>query len=173
MAVRIRLARHGRRNRPFFWIVVANSRAPRDGKFIEKLGFYDPKPNPIRLHVDVDRALYWLGVGAQPTEAARALLRKAGVYHLQFLLRGVDKGVHTREEAYKRFFEWVAQKRQKINLTVTPDELQATPTREEVRANRESTPAAATAAATAPEQGASSTSEEEEEEATSSVSSSE
>ncbi len=149
MAVRIRLARHGRRNRPFFWIVVANSRAPRDGKFIEKLGFYDPKPNPIRLHVDVDRALYWLGVGAQPTEAARALLRKAGVYHLQFLLRGVDKGVHTREEAYKRFFEWVAQKRQKINLTVTPDELHPTPTREEkeekeARTNREATTATTT-----------------------------
>ncbi len=98
--------------------MVADSRAPRDGKFIEKLGYYDPKPQKIILKVDVEKAIDWLKKGAQPTEAARALLRKAGVFHLQFLLRGVEKGVLTRQEAYRRFFDWVKQKQKKINLDV-------------------------------------------------------
>lgn len=123
MPVRIRLARHGRRHRPFFWIVVADSRAPRDGKFIEKLGYYDPIPEKIRLHLDIERALYWLSKGAQPTESANSLLRKAGVYHLKFLLRGVEKGVHTRQEAFEKFLEWYRQKQQKIDLTLEGFEL--------------------------------------------------
>ncbi len=79
MPVRIRLMRMGKRHRPFYRIVVADSRAPRDGKFIEKIGHYDPLPDPPEIVVDVDRAIYWLERGAQPTAAARSLLRRAGV----------------------------------------------------------------------------------------------
>ena len=79
MPVRIRLMRMGRRNRPFYRIVVADSKAPRDGKFVEILGHYDPLPDPPEIKVDVDRALYWLSVGAQPTHAAKCVLRRAGV----------------------------------------------------------------------------------------------
>lgn len=107
MPVRIRLQRHGRRKRPFYWIVVANSRAPRDGRFIEKLGVYDPKTEIPIIEIDHERAIEWLKRGAQPSEAAEHILRRAGVYHLMFLLRGVEKGVHTREEAYKKFNEWL------------------------------------------------------------------
>ncbi|HIE08515.1 MAG TPA: 30S ribosomal protein S16 [Armatimonadetes bacterium] len=79
MPVRIRLMRMGRRNRPFYRIVVADAKAPRDGKFVEIIGHYDPLPDPPEIKVDMERAIYWLSVGAQPTHAARNVLRKAGV----------------------------------------------------------------------------------------------
>lgn len=80
MAVRIRLARHGRKKRPFYRLVVADSRSPRDGKFIEMIGTYNPLTDPADVRVDEERAMYWLKVGAQPSETARSLLRKVGVW---------------------------------------------------------------------------------------------
>lgn len=120
--MRIRLQRRGRRNRAFFWVVVADSRTPRDGKIIEKLGYYDPIPDPPVINVKVERAVEWLKRGAQPTEAARAILRKAGVFHYQFLMRGVEKGVLTEKEARERFAQWIAEKvkRQQAKASQTP-----------------------------------------------------
>lgn len=80
MVVRIRLARHGRKKRPFYRLVVADSRSPRDGKFIEMIGSYNPLTDPAEVKVDEERAVYWLKVGAQPSDTARSLLRKAGVW---------------------------------------------------------------------------------------------
>ncbi|WP_286975989.1 30S ribosomal protein S16 [Acetomicrobium sp. UBA5826] len=80
MTVRIRLARHGRKKRPFYRLVVADSRSPRDGKFIEMIGTYNPLTDPADVKVNEERAMYWLKVGAQPSETARSLLRKVGVW---------------------------------------------------------------------------------------------
>ena len=80
MVVRIRLARHGRKKRPFYRLVVADSRTPRDGKFIEMIGTYNPLTDPAEVKVDEERAIYWLKVGAQPSDTARSLLRKVGVW---------------------------------------------------------------------------------------------
>jgi len=80
MVVRIRLARHGRKKRPFYRLVVADSRSPRDGKFIEMIGTYNPLTDPAEVKVDEERAIYWLKVGAQPSDTARSLLRKVGVW---------------------------------------------------------------------------------------------
>ena len=81
MVVRIRLARHGRKKRPFYRLVVADSRSPRDGKFIEMIGTYNPLTDPAEVKVNEERAIYWLKVGAQPSDTARSLLRKAGVWN--------------------------------------------------------------------------------------------
>ncbi len=114
MPVRIRLARRGRRHYATYSIVVADSRAPRDGKHIEKLGIYDPNTYPETIQINVDRAVYWLSVGAQPTDTARTLLRKAGAMYLFHLLRGVKKGALTEEQAYAKFNEWKKQKEEKL-----------------------------------------------------------
>ncbi len=114
MPVRIRLARRGRRHYATYSIVVADSRAPRDGKHIEKLGIYDPNTYPETIQINVDRAVYWLSVGAQPTDTARTLLRKAGALYLFHLLRGVKKGALTEEQAYAKFNEWKKQKEEKL-----------------------------------------------------------
>lgn len=123
MAVRIRLQRRGRRNKAFFWVVVADSHTARDGKIIERLGYFDPVAEPPVVNVRVERAAEWLKKGAQPTEAARAILRKAGVFHFQFLMRGVEKGVLTEQQARECFARWVAEKakrlHQKTNQTAT------------------------------------------------------
>jgi len=112
MPVRIRLRRQGRRNRPFFWIVVANSRSPRDGKYIEKLGYYDPIPHPEIIEINIDRAIYWLNNGAQPTEAVVPLLRKTGVLYKKYLMRGVKLGKISEEEMQKKFEEFLKRKQQ-------------------------------------------------------------
>ncbi len=114
MPVRIRLARRGRRHYATYSIVVADSRAPRDGKHIEKLGIYDPNTYPETIQINVDRAVYWLSVGAQPTDTARTLLRKAGALYLFHLLRGVKKGALTEDQAYAKFNEWKKQKEEKL-----------------------------------------------------------
>lgn len=110
MPVRIRLQRHGRKNRPFYHIVAADSRAPRDGKFIEKLGTYNPLTKPASIVLDNDRAYYWLTVGAQPSDTCRAILRYKGVLYRQHLMGGVAKGAMTEEEAMKRYEEHIAAK---------------------------------------------------------------
>ena len=114
MAVKIRLQRRGRTHYSEFAIVAADSRAPRDGKFIEKLGIYNPNTNPATIDLDFDRALYWVGVGAQQSDTARAILSHTGVLMMDHLLRGVKKGAFDEAEAKKRFEEWKKQKESKI-----------------------------------------------------------
>lgn len=114
MATRIRLQRHGRKGKPFFHIVVADSRAKRDGRFIEKLGTYNPITNPATIELNVDAAVKWLMTGAQPTDTARALLSYKGAYMKKHLLGGVAKGAFNEEEAEKRFAAWLEEKEAKI-----------------------------------------------------------
>lgn len=110
MATKIRLQRKGRKNYAFYHIVAADSRAPRDGKFIEKIGTYNPNLDPAVVDLNMDRALYWLNVGAQPTDTARTLLSRKGVLLKKHLQGGVKKGAFTEEEAQKRFDAWLDQK---------------------------------------------------------------
>ena len=110
MATKIRLQRHGRKKRAFFHIVVADSRAPRDGRFIEKLGSYNPITNPATIELNVDRAAQWLLNGAQPTDTAAAILSYKGAAYKKHLQVGVNKGAITQEEADKRFAAWLEEK---------------------------------------------------------------
>ena len=110
MATKIRLARHGHKDYAFYHIVVADSRSPRDGKIIERLGSYNPNTNPSAVILNFDRALYWLGVGAQPTDTVRNILSAEGVLLMKHLNGGVAKGAFSQEEAQKRFDAWKAQK---------------------------------------------------------------
>ena len=114
MATRIRLARRGRRNRPFYHIVVADSKAPRDGRFVEKLGYYNPLASPSSVKIDFDRALYWVQTGAQPSNTVRNILSREGVLLRKHLLKGVQKGAISQEEADRRFQEWKDEKEQKL-----------------------------------------------------------
>jgi small subunit ribosomal protein S16 len=114
MPVKIRLQRKGRKQRPFYHIVVADGRAPRDGRFIEKLGTYNPMTKPATIDLDRDKAFDWLTKGAQPTDTARAILRFKGVYFKKHLMRGVKKGALTMEEAEKQYQAWIDAKEAKI-----------------------------------------------------------
>ncbi|HOU29922.1 MAG TPA: 30S ribosomal protein S16 [Bacteroidales bacterium] len=114
MAVRIRLARKGRKKLAYYHIVVADSRSPRDGRFIEKLGIYDPRTDPATVELDFDKSLDWLQKGAQPTETCRAILSHKGVLLKKHLLEGVKKGAFDEAEAERRFNEWLKQKEAKI-----------------------------------------------------------
>ena len=112
MATKLRLQRRGRKHYAFYQIVVADSRAPRDGKYIERIGSYNPNTNPATITLDFDRALYWLQVGAQPTDTVRNILSGEGVLMKKHLLGGVKKGAFTLEEAEKRFEDWKNKKLQ-------------------------------------------------------------
>lgn len=114
MPVKIRLARHGRKARPFYHIVVADARAPRDGRLIERIGSYNPNTNPATIDLDFDRALYWFQTGAQPTDTVRALLSHEGVLMKNHLLKGVKKGAHTAEEAEAKYTAWKEAKEAQI-----------------------------------------------------------
>ena len=114
MPVKIRLQRRGRRKKPFYHIVVADARAPRDGKFIEKLGIYNPMTSPATIDIDREKAYEWLMNGAQPTDTARAILRFKGVLYLKHLRRGVKKGAFTEEQADVLFQDWLADKEGRI-----------------------------------------------------------
>lgn len=113
MPAKIRLQRHGKKGQPFYHIVVADSRSPRDGKFIEKLGTYNPLTNPAQINIKFDRALYWYSVGAVPTDTARSLLSKTGVMMKYHLMRGVQKGAMTVEQAEIKFQNWMKEKEAK------------------------------------------------------------
>ena len=115
MAVKIRLARHGKKGYAFYHIVAADSRAPRDGKFIEKLGTYNPNTNPATIDLKFDRALDWLLKGAQPTDTCRAILSYKGVMYKKHLLGGVAKGAFTEAEAEAKFNKWADEKQGKID----------------------------------------------------------
>jgi len=114
MPVKIRLQRRGRKKRPFYHIVVADARAPRDGRFIEKLGTYNPMTKPATIVLDREKAYDWLMKGAQPTDTARAILRFKGVLYRKHLMRGVAKGSLTAEEADTKYQEWIDAKESKI-----------------------------------------------------------
>lgn len=110
MPVKIRLQRHGKKGKPFYWIVAADSRSKRDGRYLEKLGTYNPNVNPAQIDIDVDGAVNWLDNGAQPTDTARAILSYKGVMLKKHLLGGVKKGALTEEQAQAKFEAWVAEK---------------------------------------------------------------
>lgn len=114
MAVKIRLARHGKKNYAFYHIVVADSRSPRDGRFIEKLGTYNPNTNPATIELNADSALKWLQNGAQPTDTCRAILSYKGVLYKKHLMEGVRKGAITEAVAEERFNAWLQEKEVKI-----------------------------------------------------------
>jgi small subunit ribosomal protein S16 len=114
MAVKIRLARKGRKKLAFYHIVVADSRSPRDGRYIEKIGSYNPVTNPATIELDFDKALGWLQNGALPTDTCRAILSYKGVLMKKHLLEGVKKGAFDEAEATKRFDEWIRQNEAKI-----------------------------------------------------------
>lgn len=114
MPAKIRLTRQGRKKRPFYHIVIADSRAPRDGRFIERIGLYDPNTNPATIELNFDSALNWLQNGAQPTDTCRAILSYKGVLFKNHLLNGVKKGAFSEEEAEKRFQGWLKDKEGKI-----------------------------------------------------------
>jgi small subunit ribosomal protein S16 len=114
MPVKIRLSRHGRKRKPLYHVVVADSRAPRDGKYIEKIGSYNPTTNPATIDLNFDKALDWLQKGAQPTDTCRAILSYKGVLIKKHLLEGVKKNALTEEQAETKFKEWMNEKEAKI-----------------------------------------------------------
>lgn len=119
MAVKIRLARHGRKASPFYHIVAADSRAPRDGKFIEKIGTYNPTSHPTKVELKFDRALYWLNNGAEPTDTARSILRNEGVLFMKHLQGGVKKGAFDQAVLEKKFQAFLDEKTKKEEAIVS------------------------------------------------------
>ena len=114
MPVKIRLTRRGKKRSPFYHIVIADGRAPRDGRYIESIGTYNPNTNPATIKLDFDRALTWLQDGAQPTDTCRAILSYNGVLFKKHLLDGVKKGAFNEEQAEAKFQSWLADKESKI-----------------------------------------------------------
>ena len=110
MPVKIRLQRHGKKGKPFYWVVAADARAKRDGRYLEKLGTYNPNTNPATVDINVDNAVKWLENGAQPTDTARTLLSYRGVLLKHHLNGGVKKGALTQEDADKKFDAWLEEK---------------------------------------------------------------
>jgi small subunit ribosomal protein S16 len=114
MATKIRLQRHGKKGKPFYYIIVADARAPRDGRFIERLGSYNPNTNPATIDINFDKTLDWVNNGAQPTDTCRAILSYKGVLYKKHLQGGVQKGALTEEQAETKFQAWLDQKEGKI-----------------------------------------------------------
>ncbi|SDR69608.1 SSU ribosomal protein S16P [Polaribacter sp. KT25b] len=114
MPVKIRLQRHGKKGKPFYWIVAADSRAKRDGKYLEKIGTYNPNINPAVIDLDVDKAVTWLQNGAQPTDTAKAILSYKGALLKNHLAGGVRKGALTEEQAEAKFAAWLEEKSGKV-----------------------------------------------------------
>ncbi len=114
MPVKIRLARHGSKRKPFYYIVAADSRAPRDGRYIERIGSYNPNTDPASIDLNFDKAIQWLNNGAVPTDTCKAILSYKGVLYKNHLLKGVAKGALTEEQADAKFNAWLKDKEQKI-----------------------------------------------------------
>ena len=110
MATKIRLQRHGKKGKPFFHIIATDARTPRDGRFIEKLGVYDPTSNPATIDIHFDRCLHWVKVGAEPTNTAKAILTYKGVLLKNHLDKGVAKGALTADQANAKFEKWIQEK---------------------------------------------------------------
>jgi small subunit ribosomal protein S16 len=118
MPVKIRLQRHGKKGKPFYWVVAADARAKRDGRYLEKIGTYNPNTNPATVDINVETAVKWLENGAQPTDTARTLLSYRGALLMHHLNGGVRKGAHTQEEADAKFEAWLENKESEIQAKV-------------------------------------------------------
>jgi len=158
MSVKIRLQRHGKKQKPFYWIVAADARAKRDGRFLEKLGTYNPNTNPASIDLNLDQAVQWLHNGAQPTDTARAILSYKGALLKHHLDGGVRKGALTQEQADAKLAAWIDEKAGKVDakkdgLSKKQAEAKAKALKAEVAANEKRANAAAEAlkAAEAPE----------------------
>lgn len=138
MAVKIRLARGGKKRKPYYWITVADARSPRDGRFLERIGSYDPNTHPATVTVDLERALYWLDCGAIPTDTAKNLLSSQGVLYKRHLSRGVEMKVLTQEQADAKFADWWAKKEEKRKSSMSALALK----KEQARKEREAVEAA-------------------------------
>tara|TARA_R110002049_G_scaffold219509_4_gene391213 strand:+ start:4979 stop:5509 length:531 start_codon:yes stop_codon:yes gene_type:complete len=114
MPVRIRLQRHGKKGKPFYWVVAADSRSKRDGKYLEKLGTYNPNTNPATIDVNVEKSVQWLENGAQPSDTAKRILSYKGVLLKHHLAGGVRKGALTAEQAEEKFNAWIADKNKSV-----------------------------------------------------------
>jgi small subunit ribosomal protein S16 len=123
MPTKIRLQRKGKKGQPYYHIIIADGRAPRDGKFIERIGIYNPLTQPAEIDLNFDKALDWLQKGAQPTDTVRAIFSYKGVLYKHHLLKGVKKGALTQEAAETRFQEWKTSKDAKISSAVKEQEL--------------------------------------------------
>lgn len=121
MATRIRLQRNGRKSYAFYSIVIADANAPRDGKFTEKIGTYNPNTNPATVDLKFDRALYWVETGAQPTDTVRNILSREGVYMMKHLRGGVKKGAFDEAAAQSKFDAWKQEKTAKLNKVTAAD----------------------------------------------------
>jgi len=153
MATKIRLQRFGKKGKPFFHVVVADSRSPRDGKFIERLGSYNPNTNPATIEINFDKTLDWVNKGAEPTDTARAILSYKGVLYKKHLQGGVKKGALTEEQAEAKFAAWLEAKGGQIegkkeNLSATKGEAKKAALAAEAKKNADR--AAAIAAKNAP-----------------------
>lgn len=115
MSVKIRLQRHGKKGKPYYWIVAADARSKRDGKYLEKLGAYNPNTNPATIELDIEGAVTWLQNGAQPTDTARAILSYKGALLKNHLAGGVAKGALTEEQAEEKFKAWIEEKSGKVD----------------------------------------------------------
>ncbi len=115
MSVKIRLQRHGKKQKPFYWIVAADARAKRDGRFLEKIGTYNPNTNPATIELNLDQAVQWLHNGAQPTDTAKAILSYKGALLKHHLDGGVRKGALTQEQADAKLAAWLEEKAAKVN----------------------------------------------------------
>ncbi len=115
MSVKIRLQRHGKKGKPFYWVVAADARSKRDGKYLEKIGTYDPNTNPATIDLNVDSAVRWLHNGAQPTDTARAILSYKGALLKHHLDGGVRKGAMTQEQADEKLTKWMDEKAGKVD----------------------------------------------------------
>lgn len=157
MPVKIRLQRHGKKGKPYFWIIAADSRAKRDGKFLEKIGSYNPTTNPAQIELDVDSAVKWLQNGAQPTDTARAILSYKGALMKNHLAGGVRKGALTEEQAEAKFNEWLESKKgaidhKKASLTEAKEKAKAEKLAAEKAVSEKRAADAAAAAAAAAEE---------------------
>lgn len=115
MATRIRLQRFGKKNQPFYHIVIADGRAPRDGRFIEKIGTYNPMTNPATIDMNFERALYWVEVGASPSDTVRSILKREGVMLMKHLKGGIAKGAISEADADRKFEAWKLDRDSKVN----------------------------------------------------------
>ena len=118
MSVKIRLQRHGKKGKPFYWIVAADARSKRDGRYLEKIGTYNPNTNPATIDIKVDKAVNWLQNGAQPTDTARNLLSETGVLLKNHLINGVHKGALKNEDVEIKFSAWIADKNSRNNTAI-------------------------------------------------------
>ena len=135
MPTKIRLQRRGKKGQPFYHIVIADGRAPRDGKFIEKIGTYNPLAKPAEIDIDFTKAITWLNDGAQPTDTVKAILSYKGILYKSHLLKGVQKGAMTEEQAEIKFQNWLQEKEAKISSKKKEYELGLKDTRKQLHEN--------------------------------------